>query len=1077
VGYAELHCHTNFSFLDGASHAEELVDEAARLGLTALAVTDHDGFYGIVRFALAARTAGLPTVFGAELSLTRSGASRHEHLVVLAEGPVGHARLARAISRGQLAGAKEAPRFDLAVLADDARAPVRLAGDQAVTCNDAWLVLTGCRHGAVPRALLADGPAVARHELDRLVVAFGRDRVFVELWDHGDPLDRHRNDALATIAGRAGVDVVATNNVHYATPAQRPLANALAAIRAGRSLDEMDGLLPASPLAHLRSPAEQARRFARWPGAVERTVDLARQCAFDLRLAAPDLPDHDVPEGHTDMSWLRELTRRGAAVRYPPSHPQFEQAQHQLDYELGVIEALGFPGYFLVLVDIVEFCRREDIYCQGRGSAANSAVCYALGITKADAVALRLLFERFLSPERDGPPDIDIDIEHQRREEVIQYLYAKYGRDRAAQVANVITYRARSAIREMAKVVGCSPGQADVLSKQVDRYARGADGFDALREGTHIPRLALDLAAQVLDAPRHLGIHSGGMVMADRPLQEFCPVEWARMEGRSVLQWDKDDCAAAGLVKFDLLGLGMLTMLHLAVDLVREHEGIEIDLATIPQEDEVYDLLCAADTIGVFQVESRAQMGTLPRLRPRCFYDLVIEVALIRPGPIQGGSVHPYLRRRTGEEPVTYPHPALEGCLAKTLGVPLFQEQLMQIAIDAAGFSPGEADQLRQAMGSKRSRARMAAMRERLMTGMAEKGIVGEAAQEIARKLEAFADFGFPESHSVSFAYLVYASSWVKLHYPAEFACALLNAQPMGFYSPHTIVRDAVRHGVEVLGPDIARSRRDCTLEPRTAAIGPIGTPRPGWHADESTRAVRIGLRYVRGLSNALLERIDAERAVAPFGDLEDFTRRTGASVDALEALATAGAFTCFGVARRDALWAAGALRDARPQRHHAVELHTLPGIVTGVEAPRLPGMTEVEETAADLWAVGLSATHHPTEFVRDQLAARGAVTTEMLRAIPDRTVVEVGGVVTHRQQPETAKGIVFLNLEDETGLVNVICTADVWKRFRKVARGSPALVVRGLLERRFDVINLVARRIEPLPLAPADLLRSRDFR
>ena len=454
------------------------------------------------------------------------------------------------------------------------------------------------------------------------------------------------------------------------------------------------------------------------------------------------------------------------------------------------------------------------------------------------------------------------------------------------------------------------------------------------------------------------------MVLADRPLIEFCPVEWARMENRSVLQWDKDDCASAGLVKFDLLGLGMLTMLHLAVDLVREHEGIDIDLATIPQEPEVYALLCAADTIGVFQVESRAQMATLPRLRPECFYDLVVEVALIRPGPIQGGSVHPYLRRRNGQEPVTYPHPLLEKCLEKTLGVPLFQEQLMQMAIDVAGFTAGESDRLRQAMGSKRSRARMAEMRERLMVGMAERGITGAVAEEIAHKLEAFADFGFPESHSVSFAYLVYSSSWIKLHYPAEFACALLNAQPMGFYSPHTIVRDAVRHGVEVLSPCIERSRRDATLEPRSREAGPIGVPRPGWHADPSINAVRVGLRYVRGLSDALLDRIDDERAARPFTDLEDFTRRTRAPTDALEALATAGAFACFGATRRSALWAAGALRDARPDK--------LPGIAIGIDAPPLPGMTEVEEVAADLWATGLSAARHPTEFVRDELTARG---------------------------------------------------------------------------------------------------------
>src|SRR4051812_28442306 len=1093
-GYAELHCHTNFSFLDGASHPEELAEEAARLGLAGLAVTDHDGLYGAVRFALAAREVGLPTVFGAELTLgiTRPANGEPdpegEHLLVLAEGPVGYARLARAISEAQLAGEKGAPHITIDALARAARAPVHLHPEPSAR-NDSWYVLTGCRKGTVPAALVRDGPSAARAALDVLVAGFGRDRVLVEMWDHGDPLDRHRNDALARIAMATGVDVVATNNVHYATPAQRPLATALAAVRAGRSLDDIDGWLPATPFAHLRSAGEQERRFTRWPGAVDRTVELARACAFDLRLAAPELPNHDVPDGHTEMTWLRELTARGARVRYPTTHPKHAEAMAQIAHELDVIEQLNFPGYFLVLVDIVEFCRLHDIYCQGRGSAANSAVCYALGVTKADAVVLGLLFERFLSLERDGPPDIDLDIEHQRREEVIQHVYDKYGRERAAQVANVITYRPRSALREMAKAVGLSPGQADALTKRIDRWsgeragagypgpegARPENGshnsgsFETLAEdGIVVPELALDLAEQVLDFPRHLGIHSGGMVLADRPLIEFCPVEWARMEDRSVLQWDKDDCAAAGLVKFDLLGLGMLTMLHLAVDLVREHEGVEIDLATIPQEPEVYALLTAADTIGVFQVESRALMATLPRLRPEKFYDLVVEVALIRPGPIQGGSVHPYLRRRNGQEEITYPHPLLEQCLEKTLGVPLFQEQLMQMAIDVAGFTPGESDRLRQAMGSKRSRARMAEMRERLMTGMAERGITGAVAEEIAHKLEAFADFGFPESHSVSFAYLVYSSSWIKLHYPAEFACALLNAQPMGFYSPHTIVRDATRHGVEVLGPCVEASRKDCTLEPRTEAAGPIGRPGPGWHADPSIHAMRVGLRYVRGLSDALLDRIDEARAEQPFTDLADFTRRTNAPTDALEALATAGAFACFDHDRRSALWAAGALRDARADK--------LPGVVTGAEAPTLPGMHEVEEIAADLWATGLSAARHPTELVRDRLAARGIVTAAQLRELPDRTVVDVAGVVTHRQQPSTSKGVIFLNLEDETGLVNVICTPDVWKRYRAVARTAPALEIRGLLEKYQGVINVLARRIVALPLGLTDLLKSRNF-
>ncbi|MEY2591255.1 MAG: error-prone polymerase, partial [Acidimicrobiaceae bacterium] len=958
-----------------------------------------------------------------------------------------------------------------------------------------WYVLTGCRKGTVPAALARDGPRAARRCLDVLVAAFGRDRVLVELWDHGDPLDRHRNDALAEVALAAGVEVVATNNVHYATTAQRPLATALAAVRSRRSLDEIDGWLPASPHAQLRTPAEQTRRFARWPGAVERTVEIAGACAFDLRLAAPNLPDAPVPEGHTEMTWLRELVRKGAAVAYPPTHAHHEQAQRQLEYELGVIDQLGFPGYFLLLFDIVDFCRQSDIYCQGRGSSANSAVCYALGVTKADAVTLGLLFERFLSPERDGPPDIDLDIEHQRREEVIQYVYDRYGRDRCAQVANVVTYRPRSALREMAKATGVAPGQADALAKWVDRWSAGADAFSELveasaevnpldhelAEGIHrtdhrsparrhrefqrsqregvpidalpasastrppaIPPLALELAGQLLDFPRHLGIHSGGMVMADRPLVEFCPVEWARMEGRSVLQWDKDDCAAAGLVKFDLLGLGMLSALHYVIDLVREHHGVEVDLATIPQEDEVYEMLSQADSIGVFQVESRAQMATLPRLKPREFYDLVVEVALIRPGPIQGGSVHPYICRRNGLEEPTYLHPLLKPSLAKTLGVPLFQEQLMQMAIDVAGFSAGEADQLRQAMGSKRSRERMERLKARFYEGMAANGITGEVADAIYDKLAAFANFGFPESHSVSFAYLVYASSWFKLHYPAAFCAALLNAQPMGFWAPDTLVRDARRHGVHVRRADINDS--------------------DWWSTLEADGSLRLGIKEVRSVGEDLAKRIAAGR---PYVDMEDVVRRAEVPLPAVEALATAGAFRSLGHDRRSALWAAGATSQSRADR--------LPGVVTGVHAPQLPGMSEAEETSADLWATGIAPDHHPVEHVRAHLDSLGVITAEGLRtAEVDRRVL-VGGVVTHRQRPATASGMVFVNLEDETGLINVICSAGLWARHRRVARTAPALLVRGTLERVDGVINVIADRLDPLPVVVAR--RSRDFR
>jgi error-prone DNA polymerase len=1040
VPYVELHCHSNFSFLDGASHPEELVEEAVRLQLDGLALTDHDGMYGVVRFAEAAAAHGLPTVFGAELSLgltqPQNGFADPEgtHLLVLARDPEGYARLCRAISEAQLGGHEKGnPTYQLSRLAE-------LNGN-----GGHWAVLTGCRKGTVPHALTTHGPTKAARELADLVACFGADNVYVELWDHADPLDSVRNDALVSLAVNAGVDIVATNNVHYATQKRRRLATALAAVRARRSLDDMDGWLPAAATAHLRAGAEQHHRFLRYPGVLERTYELGRASAFDLRLVAPKLPPYPVPPGHTEMTFLRHLTEEGARRRYGPREAErVKGAYDQLDHELAMIEQLGFAGYFLIVWDIVEFCRRSDIYCQGRGSAANSAVCYAIGITNADAVALGLLFERFMSPERDGPPDIDVDIESDRREEAIQYVYERYGRQFAAQVANVITYRARSAIRDMAKAFGHATGQQDAWSKQVDAW--GPLSETTSQPDHDIPEPVLRLAAEVQDFPRHLGIHSGGMVICDRPVVEVCPVEWGRMEGRTVLQWDKDDCAAVGLVKFDLLGLGMLSMLHYAVDLVAEAHGHDVDLALIPQEDCVYDMLCEADSIGVFQVESRAQMGTLPRLRPRRFYDLVVEVALIRPGPIQGGSVHPYIRRRNGREPVTYLHPLLEKSLAKTLGVPLFQEQLMQMAIDVAGFTPSEADRLRQAMGSKRSMARMEELKSRLYEGMAANGITGEVADTIYDKLTAFANYGFPESHSVSFAYLVYASAWIKYHYPAAFLAGLLNAQPMGFWSPQSLVADARRHGVTVLRPDVNASAAAATL---------VG----------EELAVRLGLEYVRTIGKDLAKRIAEGR---PYESMEDVVRRAGLTQPQVEALATAGAFDCFDLDRRGALWAAGAVSQSRPGR--------LKGVVTGADAPALPAMSEMEEAGADLWATGITPTTSPMEFVRERLHELGVLTAAALHAAEAGRRVTVAGVVTHRQRPATAGGTTFLNLEDETGLVNVVCSKGVWTRYRRDARAAPALMIKGRLERADGVINVIADRIEALPLS-LNPSRSRDFR
>ncbi|MCU1392390.1 MAG: dnaE [Ilumatobacteraceae bacterium] len=1077
VPYAELHCHSNFSFLDGASHPEALAEEAARLGLEALALTDQNGFYGVVRFAEAAKAVGLPTVFGAELTLdiTRYEPGLPdppgEHVVLLADGPGGYARLARAISLGQLAGEKSAPRFALDQLSEVA------AGSGRADQQDAWWVLTGCRQGVVPAALVRDGPAAAARRLQQLIALFGRERVVMELWDHGDPLDSARNDALVEIAGRHDIVCVATNDVHYATPQQRRLATALSAVRARRSLADMDPWLPATATAHLRSGVEMDRRFTRFPGVIERAAAMGRAAAFDLSLVAPKLPPFDCApdergQPRTEMEYLRFLVEQGGRERYGERpHPgedlsQRARAWKTIDRELDIIEGLGFPGYFLVVWDIVRFCREADILCQGRGSAANSAVCYALKVTNADAVALGLLFERFLSPERDGPPDIDIDIESDRREEVIQYVYAKHGRHRAAQVANVITYRARSAVRDMAKALGYAPGQQDAWSKQIDMW--GGVATTAAQPDQTIPAAVLELAAEVEDAPRHLGIHSGGMVICDRPVIEVCPVEWGRMENRSVLQWDKDDCAAAGLVKFDLLGLGMLSALHYAIDLVRDHQGYVIDLAKLDDKDEaVYAMLCRADTVGVFQIESRAQMATLPRLKPRKFYDLVVEVALIRPGPIQGGSVHPYIRRRNGQEPVTYLHPLLENSLGKTLGIPLFQEQLMQMAIDVAGFTPSEADQLRQAMGSKRSKAKMERLRARLFEGMAERGINDEIAEELFVKMSAFANYGFPESHSVSFAYLVFASSWIKLYEPAAFCAALLNAQPMGFWSPHSLVQDARRHGVHTRSPDLNQSLAKATLQP---------------DADSYTgQAVRLGLGSVRSIGDDLATAIEAERlANGPYRDPEDLTRRVPAlDLAQLEALATAGAFTeCFGLDRREALWTVGAVSQSRPDR--------LAGIVTGASiaavAPHLPGMDPVEVAVADLWATGVAPDGHPTKFMRAELDALGVVTSAGLWSCEPRSKVLIAGVVTHRQRPMTAQGTTFMNLEDETGLMNVVCSKGLWARYRRVAREAPALLIRGTLERSEGVINIVAEQLTPLQMLSNAVTGtgkygSRDFR
>ena len=1131
VPYAELHAHSSFSFLDGASSPAELAEEAERLGLHALAVTDHDGFYGIVRFAEAAEHLQLKTVFGAELSLgedvghsrdgtaaglwrgpsaARGGAAdpSGSHLLVLARGEEGYHRLAAAITHAQLAGGEKGrPWYDLDDLAE------RGGGH--------WAVLTGCRKGLVRRALAAEGPDAAAAELDRLVALFGAAAVNVELIDHGAPTDTRDNDVLAALAAARSLPVLATNNVHYAVPDRMHLAAAVAAVRANRGLDELDGWLPSHASAHLRSGAEMTRRFRRYPGAIARTVTLADELAFPLRRAKPALPKMTVPDGHTPMSHLRQLVWEAVPRKYPDLT---EKNRARIERELDVIEQKDFPGYFLIVHGIVAEARRRGILCQGRGSAANSAVCYLLNITAIDSIYYNLPFERFLSAMREEEPDIDVDFDSDRREEIIQWVFDEYGRDRAAQVANVIQYRPKNAVRDMAKALGHSPGQQDAWSKQVERW----DGAVA---GSHdIPDRVLEYATELLKAPRHLGIHSGGMVLTERPVGEVVPIEHARMDKRTVIQWDKDDAAWMGLVKFDLLGLGMLAALQYCFDLIAEATGERWVLETIPKEEAaVYDMLCRADSIGVFQVESRAQMGLLPRLQPRRFYDLVIEIALIRPGPIQGGAVHPYVRRKLGLEKPTYAHEKLIPVLERTFGVPVFQEQLMQMGMAVGDLTGEDADVLRRAMGSKRGIERIESVRQKLYDGMARNDLVGAVADDIYAKIQAFANFGFAESHSLSFALLVYASSWLKLHYPGAFLAALLRAQPMGFYSPATLTADARRHGVVVRRPDLHASGVDAGLEPVDAdgaypvaghpvAPPPVAAPPPvdeppvverASAASESKRvptgaptgmpscadshqppvspfdaaapdesaahrrdgafAVRLGLAAVTGVGRPLAERIVATReADGPFRDLRDLVRRAGATAAQVEALATAGAFESMGITRREGIWLAGDAAQDLPQ--------FLPDSLVSVQPPLFGDQSSYDVLAADLWATGISTDDHPLTHYRAPLDARGVLTSRELRTHEAGRRVEVAGLVTHRQRPATASGITFLNLEDEHGLVNIVCSKGVWDRYRRVLRDAPALIARGMLERSPEgVTNLVADAFEDLRVGVRH--RSRDFR
>ena len=1004
IPFAELHAASTYSFLSdtgGASEPEELVARAHELGLSALGLLDRDGFYGAVKFAEAAAEVDLPTVFGAELSLP------HAPLPVIARGAEGYRRLSHLMAGAHMAsGEKGVVHYP----------PLpEMAAALAGTC----IVLAGWRWV---------------DHLDELVECFGVANVVKEYEATMLPEDADRHDILRAV-GPTGLREILTAAPGAATRDGARVAGAKRALGRRKAISAASADLHPMGAPWLRSGEQLAAMMPDDTAMIAEAVKLAGECAFALDLVAPELPRFPTPDGHDEMSWLTHLVAERGRERYATRSADLqEQALKQIARELRVIEQLGFPGYFLIVNDLVDFCRESNILCQGRGSAANSAVCFALGITNVEPIGAQLLFERFLSPDRDGPPDIDIDIESGRREEVIQYVYRTYGRDNAAQVANVITYRTKGAVRDAARALGYPQGAADAWSKGL----------------ASPPSRVESLAAQLKGQPRHLGIHSGGMVICDRPIADVVPVEWARMEGRSVVQWDKDDCATAGLVKFDLLGLGMLEALHHMIDLVRETTGREVRLWELSLDDAaVYHMLSHADAVGVFQVESRAQMNTLPRLKPHCFFDLVVEVALIRPGPIQGGSVHPYLRRRDGREPVTYDHPVLERSLGKTLGIPLFQEQLMQIAVDAAGFSGAEADSLRRAMGSKRSPAKMAALKARFFSGCwATNSIEQDVAESLWQKIVAFAAYGFPESHSQSFASLVYFSAWFKHYYPAEFCVGLLRAQPMGFYSPQSLIQDARRHGIVVLPVDVNESG----VEARCIDSGTI----------------RVGLNLIKGLGGKAASRIESARAVRPFIDIPDLSRRADLTVEHVEALARAGALDCFGVDRRQALWQSGIAATEREGM--------LPGL-SAIEAPALPGMNAFELMAADIVATGVTPGLMPVEMVRTHLDSLNIVPASGLRRVPDGTRIRIAGVITHRQRPSTAAGVTFLGMEDETGLMNVVIPTGLWKRQKVLARTAKALIVRGIVENASGAASVLADKLEPLDMGDCLSRGSRDFR
>ncbi|KPK17140.1 MAG: DNA polymerase [Myxococcales bacterium SG8_38] len=1016
--YVPLWVKSNHSFLEGASFPEELVERANALGLSSIAITDRDGVYGLVRAHMRAKDLGIRIVTGAQLSIDVEG--RAHHVIALAKTRRGYADLCRALSLGHARCEKGISLVELADLQE--------AQDLFFLCP-------------TPEPLRA------------LCSARGPSALFALCTRHLTEHERPREKLLRAAARELGIHVVGANEVLYHDKARRSLQDILACIRAGKALSEAGRMTRPNAEHYLKSFDEVSHLFADDPECLRRTLDIAEQCSFNLDDIRYRYPEEHLPSGRTEQGWLRELTFRGALERYRGKVPTDVRAQ--IERELQIIRELDYGGYFLTMYEIVQYCRQNGILCQGRGSAANSAVCFCLGITSIDPVRMDLLFERFLSVERAEPPDIDLDIEHERREEVIQHVYEKYGRRYAAMVANIIRYRIRSAVRDVGKALGLSRTDLETATRLL-RHRDDVLNPELLQEAglekdAPATRHLWSLASQVLDFPRHLSIHPGGFLLGHRPVDEIVPIEPATMEARTVIQWDKYDVDNLALFKVDLLGLGALTCIHRAFDLLEQHKSLSLEIATVPAEDEAtYDMVSKGDTVGVFQIESRAQMAMLPRLRPRTFYDLVIEVAIVRPGPIQGDMVHPYLRRRKGEEEILYPHPKLERILRKTLGVPIFQEQVMKLAVEAAGYTPGEADQLRRDMAAWRRSGRIEKHRTRMIPRMIAQGIPEEFADRVFSQIRGFGEYGFPESHAASFALLAYVTAWLRCHHHEAFTCAILNSQPMGFYTPATLVEDAKRHGVEVRPIDINKSRWDCTLEER----------------DASSLAVRMGLRYVKGLG--VLERQRIEPGQAPYPNLATFVRQTGLNKKALHALAEAGAFECFGLNRRDAIWQVRGLsrfvRDPLPLEPASSQIS-------------FSSLANDDQVIWDYRASDHSTRGHPMRGLRHALEARGIPNATAVHRRAHGEELDYVGMVICRQRPGTASGVTFFTLEDETGFVNVVVWKRVFDRHAIVAKTAALLGVTGEIQKADGVTHLVARSLWMPDVALAEQTsRSRDF-